>query len=570
MRWGLPLLFAALVAGASSALAQSASQITPRDFRPPLGGGPGTVVIPEGRGLAAPPGAERLSVRLSGVSIRGGLPALAEAERAVQGRLLGRVVTAAEIFAAARELEAAYAAAGYVLARVVLPPQRLVNGATLQLVVVNGFVERIDTQNLPDEVRGRVDAVLAPLVGERGLTLPEIERRLLIAGDTPGTALRSTLSPGNAEGGTVLVIEARYRPVIGSFNADNTLSRALGRWSTGIGLDLNSVLRQGELFYFRASGYPSGGPNGFFERYPRNRALAGGVIVPLGTDGLTLNLEGTQSRATPIFTAGVGFTSLFERLSARLRYPVMRSRDLTVNLEAAFDAQDERLSLISPLTAPISLDRLRIVRAGGDAIWLTPTGGVATGRLTGSFGIDALGARSIRDATPILPLSRAGADAEFQKLEVSAGISQPLAEHLTLDLRARAQTSFGKPLLRSEQIGIATLTGLSAFDSGTLQGDAGYVVRAELQAPFAAALDGGAIVAAPYVFGAGGQIRLERPSAVERANVRAASYGVGIRIAGAPEGGFSNASLTMEYGRQARSDRVREGDRFTFAVAIQF
>jgi hemolysin activation/secretion protein len=37
--------------------------------------------------------------------------------------------------------------------------------------------------------------------------------------------------------------------------------------------------------------------------------------------------------------------------------------------------------------------------------------------------------------------------------------------------------------LRSEQIGIANTTGLSAFDAGTIVGDQGYVIRGELQSP---------------------------------------------------------------------------------------
>ncbi|WP_204274256.1 hypothetical protein, partial [Stenotrophomonas maltophilia] len=77
--------------------------------------------------------------------------------------------------------------------------------------------------------------------------------------------------------------------------------------------------------------------------------------------------------------------------------------------------------------------------------------------------------------------SRQGIDASFQKLELTLGYNQQLIEHLAVDLRARAQTSFGQPLARSEQMGLASLTGLSSFDSGTFQGDAGYVVRGELQ-----------------------------------------------------------------------------------------
>ena len=68
-------------------------------------------------------------------------------------------------------LAAAYAAAGYVLVRVVLPPQQLLNGARLKLVVVDGFIERIETRDVPERVRHRITTLVGPLTGRRGLTL---------------------------------------------------------------------------------------------------------------------------------------------------------------------------------------------------------------------------------------------------------------------------------------------------------------------------------------------------------------------------------------------------------------
>ncbi|KQP30482.1 hypothetical protein ASF49_13280 [Methylobacterium sp. Leaf104] len=82
--------------------------------------------------------------------------------------------------------------------RVVLPAQRLTDGGTVRFLVIDGQIERIDTTALPGEIRDRIAAVLAPLAGRPGLTLAEIERRVLLAGDTPGTVLRSTLAAGPA------------------------------------------------------------------------------------------------------------------------------------------------------------------------------------------------------------------------------------------------------------------------------------------------------------------------------------------------------------------------------------
>lgn len=563
---------AAVVSMSEAGFAQTASQIVPPSFRPDLSR-PGGFVLPGAPGLEAPAGAEKLFVKLSGVHVVGGLPQLATATAALEARLAGGKVSGADIFAAARQLEAAYAAAGYVLARVVLPPQQLVNGSRLKLVVVDGFIERIETRSVPEPVRRRIDALVGPLTGRRGLTLTEIERRVLLAGDTPGVILRSTLQPGTAEGATVLVVEAKYQAISETLTFDNTLSKALGRTTLGVGRDLNGVAGLSELTYLRASGHPDGGDNGLFDRYPRNRSLAAGVVVPLWIEGLTFNAEFTDARTTPLAVAGVQTTDTFDRLSLRLRYAWLRGRSANFNSELAFDAQNETQSLfVGGVPVPLSEDRLRIVRFANDGDVLTPWGATISGRATFSFGIDGLGARSAAEATPLLPLSRQGANASFQKFDVALSYSQTLIEHLAVNVSARAQTSFNKPLLRSEQIGIANTGGLSAFDAGSVVGDQGYVVRGELVSPWTLPLPTAAlgVVVAPYVFGAYGEVSLQNSTVLEAATTRATSYGGGLRIGGAAPGTLSTGSLSLEYGRASRSDGIPGGDRFTVVSAFRF
>jgi hemolysin activation/secretion protein len=583
-KWGA--LGACLVLLPVVAQAQTASQITPPSFRPNLEH-QGGFALTGGPGLATPSGAEKLFVKLSGIHIKGGLPELAAATAELERRLVGRPVSGAEIFAAARDLEAAYAKAGYVLVRVVLPPQHLVNGAHLTLTVVDGFIERIELKDVPEPVRHRIAHLIEPLVGRRGVRLVELERRVLLAGDTAGVILRSTLSPGKGEGATVLVIDAKYQAVSETLTFDNTLSKALGGTTVGVGLDFNSIAGLGELIYLRASGHPEAdGGNGFFDTYPRNRILAAGFVLPLWVDGLTFNAEYTDARTTPEAVGGLQTTDTFERLSLRLRYAWLRGRSANFNSEVAFDAQDEQQSIFlgpgDPV--PLSQDRLRIVRFANDGDVLTPWGATISGRATASFGIDGLGARSAADASPLLPLSRQGADDSFQKFDVILNYNHAVLDHLAISLSARAQTSFNAPLLRSEQIGIANTTGLSAFDAGTIVGDEGYVVRGELQSPWALPLQNAVIfgsplgvVAAPYVFAAYGEVALEDPTALEAPRIHAASYGGGIRLGGAAVGTLSNGSLSLEYGHATSSPGVPGGipvgpggDRFTIVSAFRF
>jgi hemolysin activation/secretion protein len=564
-------LAAAGVLLASGAHAQTASQITPPSFRPPLQTGPAGVAVPEDPSLATPQGADRLPLTLAKVTVEGGRPEMAARTQAITRGLTGRTITAADVFDAARRLETAYARAGYVLARVVLPAQNLDDGGRLTLIVVDGHIERIDAETLPPRLRKRVLNTLTPLIGQSGLRLSELERRLLLAGDIAGARLRSTLAAGSVRGASVLIIDGDYRPITGQLTFDNNSSSALGDWSAGLGLDANNLLGLGELVYLRAGGLPEGGDDGYVSRDPRSRTLSAGLVLPVGLDGLSMNLEATQTRANPSHPPlTIGFGSVFERYSLRLRYPFVRGRNLTLSGEMTFDAQNDDLYVVFPVTVPIAKDRLRIVRAGIDGAWFTPANGVLSGSARLSQGLTGFGARTAEDATPLLPLSRLGADADFHKLEYSLAYSYPVTPHLNLDLNVRGQTSFGEPLPQSEQLGVATPTALSAFDAGSLQGDAGFALRGQASSPWSARRARGAVSFTPYVFGAVGQLWLERPTVFERERTSVGAYGVGVRLTAGLTGGSGVASLALEWGQQHRDDNRPTNDRLSLTGAVQF
>ena len=558
-------------------LPPAASQITPPTFLPPLEKPPtAEPAAPAVPPIEAPPGADKLFVRLGGLAVEGGFPEMAAETRALEARLApGKPVAAAEFFAAAAGLEAAYARAGFVLARVVLPPQELNDGSVLRLVVIDGFIERVETKDLPPLVRDRIAAIVAPLVNRPRLTLRDIERRLLLAGDTPGVILRSTLAVGSAAGATVLKLEANYRPGNVLLTFDNSLGTSFGTYTLGTGMDTNSVLGLGELFYLRVLGNPRGGDNGFFAANPINQTVAAGIVVPIGTDGVTLNVEGTQARTAPLsIIEGLQSISLFQRLSTRLRYAWLRSRQANLSFEAAFDLQgDSQTVLFDGTSIPLSQDRLRIVRANTDGDYFTPWGAIFSAHVSASFGLAGLGARTAAEALASgVPLSRQGANANFTKVEATVGYSQPLFNRIDLGINARGQYSFGQALLRSEQIGIASPGGLSTFDLGTLTGDSGFVLRAELSRSFElpSIWENVGIVASPYVFGAVGEIFLLDPTALERWSIRAASYGIGLRLNDGVRGTRSLGSLSLEFGAQQRSDSVPAGNRFTLFFSQRF
>ena len=564
-----------LVGWGTSVKAQTASQITPSNFAPDAQRLRGAVVFSGERGTKAPEGSEKLLINLSGVTLNGALPQMAEANAAVQQRLSGKTITVAEIFNATADLENAYAQAGFVLARVVLPAQELRDGGRLRIEVVDGFVETVDTSALPEPVRSRISALTEPLVGRRSLRLPELERQLLLAGDTYGVALGSALAAGATPGGTSLILQPEYRLLTGFFAFDNANSDELGPINLSAGVELNSPFGLGETFYARLSGVPSGNNaadvGSFFSSDPRVRTLSLGGVVPLGYDGLTLNVEATDSRTAPD-TLFAPTTSRFTRTSVRLFYPFVRSRNRNISGQVALDRQKDEQFLVTSANgrSPVYLDKAAILRFALDGFWLTESGAAIEAGAVLSRGIDAFGARTQDEVGTNTPLSRQGADATFTKVVVSGRYRRKLNEQFNLSLSGRAQSSFGDALLTAEQFGIAGGQELSAFDAGTIKGDSGFVARAEVSMPRQTTIASRNILLSPYVFAAYGDVSLKEPTILESPDLSATSFGLGIELNTLEKSNFSSATVRIEYARGTRDDDQPDSNRFSIQGSFRF
>ncbi|MGR3321319.1 MAG: ShlB/FhaC/HecB family hemolysin secretion/activation protein [Pseudooceanicola sp.] len=543
--------------------AQTASEITPQDFAPPLQRLDGTIVFTGQAGTTAPPGSERIGITLAGVRLENGLPQMAAAEKAFVARLTRGRIPVSELFDATADLEAAYADAGFVLSRVVLPQQSLRDGGTLRVVVVNGFVEDIDIENVPENIRRRVELLTSPLVNRPGLTRAELERQLLLAGDIPGTAMRSALASGQAQGATVIGIDPEYRRVTGFVGFGNPTGSELGGLSLNSGVELNSPFGFGETFYARLSAAPQDA----LSANPRSRILAFGAAVPVGRRGLIVNAELTFSDTAPD-SATLPTRSSFDRQSIRVLYPFIRSRTLNVTGQAALDLQQDDQRLIGG--AAIYSDRLTVLRLGATATYLHEDNAFSQAAVFVSRGIDALGARTLADVGGGTPLSRAGADAEFTKVLASVAHRRALSDRLSFSVSARAQTSFGDPLLTSEQFSLVGGSELSSFDSGSLRGDSGWVVRAELSTQFKTDVGQVPLNVSPYAFAAFGMAKLENPTAVEQAQTNASSFGIGVDIASANNSNFRSSSMRIEYGIGKRNDGLPDENRISISGTFRF
>jgi len=570
------LLWALFVAGAGG-LAQAQERVAPAPSQvepPRLPAAPRvapeipSVQPPEAP--AFPKHAEKLSFILLGFDIEGEFDEFVAARRELAAPLIGKRVTVAQVFEFATQLQAAYVRAGYLLARVVVAPQELNERARVKIQVIDGFIERIDVSALPPAIRNRVAATLEPLFHKRHLTERELERRLLLASDTPGAQLRSTFAAGEEIGGSVLIVTGSYRPVVLSGYTDNAMPVTFGTLQSVALLGLNSVLGMGESITVSTTGYPS---RDFATEFPTRRFLQGSLVFPVGIDGLKFLIAGTDGRTTPRVDLLAQTQGIFRQNTYVLAYDAVKSRDFQLTFSGRFDATYERIDTLV-LTPPVSLslDQVRPVRASVDGNWqLRETNTNIVFGATVSRGLNALGARTLADATPELPLSRQGADAVFTKLNAALAITQSLPSDFFIATTSYAQSSFNKPLLTSEQFDIIGPKMLSGLPVGLLPGDSSWVVRTELGHVNQFPIESGGLTVTQYLFGATGERIFYQPTVLELGSVHATNYGVGPRFVTTRWAELMpNSYAFVEWSRLRSTDPTLERWRIFSEVLIQY
>ncbi len=532
-------------------------------------------------GTEAPEGSQAVGITLAGVAVTDGLPQMGQANDDYVARLTRGQIPVSEIFDATSDLQRAYRDAGYVLSRVVLPKQSLRNGGTLQVRVLNGYVEAADLSGMPEPVRKRAESLVAPLVNKPGLTRDEIEKQLLLVGEIPGTALEASVRPGASEAGAVVALKAEFHPYTGFVGYDNFLPDEDGTDRLHFGLEANNPFGLGETFYMRLSG----APGKLLSDQPKDRTLTLGLLYPLGSAGTALNLEYTDRDTTPSDINDYEyfdqtFNTSFERFSLRVIHPIKKTQTYSLTGQLALDVVNDRedwtlLGWGDEIAAPIYIDRLTVLR-GGLSFDHEPSETARTsGSLVLSKGINALGARKIVDPMEDWPLSRDSAEPTFAKLNGAITHRQGFGKGFNLLLNGRFQTSFSDPLVTSEQFSLVGPSGLSTFDSGTLQGDNGWVVRAELSKEMGEVFPSLPFTVSPYIFAGRGAINLEQSVdfwgyTTERRKINASAYGVGVDLAVDMSSSFSSGSVRIEYGRGERDDEFRDENRVNISSTFRF
>lgn len=417
----------------------------------------------------APEGAENIRFVLRSINFDGmdSLSA-AQVERVYAGKL-GTEITLAELYGIANAVTAEYRNNGYILTRVVIPPQTIDDG-NVRFQVVEGYINNIVIQG-PEEEAGALELIrqYASNISTGGaLNIAQLERELLIINDLPGISARSILSPSSVPGAADILIIVERDPWDALASVDNYGSRYLGPLQLTGGFTANSWFGTNEAITAQAAFAPDNGLE-----------LAYGALsyeAPIGSMGTKLRLFASKTRTEPGFDLTQfdvkGQSDLY---SLQATHPFIRSRNTNLVGRAIFDWRDVESKNNIELTRK---DRIRALRIGGRYDFLDTLFGVAVNAIDieVSQGLNILGASQEGRAN----LTRAQGDPQFTKIQAEYQRLQRINDDFNLLLVGRGQLS-ADALLSSEEFSIGGINLGRGYDPSEITGDDGIAGKAEIQ-----------------------------------------------------------------------------------------
>lgn len=515
--------------------------------------------------VSAPENAEKLFVTVKSVAVRDGYPGLDAAVRTEAVRVEGRRVSVRDLYDLSARIEALYAARGYFLARAIVPAQKIEDGGSFTVQIVRGFIETVEINGLNSRTRKLVDYRLKGLVGVGDITLAQVERHMLLAGDIPGLSLASALERGEKPGGVRLIVQGRLKPATVTFGADNAVADGFYGVQFSAQASLSNVLGRGELIY--ASVFNGPDLDELVSGNPTRRVFGLGAVLPLGNDGLSLTPEYIVAQIHPREQPGVLVTTgHFSRASLKLAYPAIRSRSRNLVVTGMIEAVAER-QVADQFATVLSKDRLHIASVAVDWAGQLQNSASFTSRLALTRGLLGFGARLASDvAATGIGFSRAGSQPDYAKVSADVRLRSVSGGGADFTLTARGQKSLTGALPSYGQISLDGGDGLSAFAPGSLNVDSGMTLRGEI----GRRLVRSKFDLAPYLFGAIGFGELARPTALEKANVHGGSFGAGVRstLYRLKSGAVVQGALEFAHGE---SNTIRQGgNRLSFAISLRF
>lgn len=361
---------------------------------------------------------------------------------------------------AADAITATYREAGW-MAQAEFPEQDISDGVITLLITEARFGGiRFEGEAAQQVMPSEIEAYfLARQRTHQPLRVQDIDRALLLVNDLPGLSVAATLTAGQNDGETALVLQTADQPFIyGDVGADNQGARSTGSERVLANLNINSLGRRGELISMNLL-HTQGSDYGRVA-----------LTVPDGYNGLRLGVN--ASSMTYKVIEGTGAAAQLRGHSGGMgvdfNYPLQRTREQNLYLQGALETKTFFTQDSTQISADYASDSLRLGLSGNQ--FDGHLGGGAN-----SATVQLLWGR-LTDMTAHTLIS--SIDRSYNKLSYSLSRQQTLTADQSLYLALQGQHAL-QVLDSSEKFYIGGAQSVRAYPTSELGGERGQQLSAE-------------------------------------------------------------------------------------------
>lgn len=413
-------------------------------------------------------GATCRSIRVVNIS---SAPNLSAAMRQrITDEFTGRCLNVADIERILGEITKFYIDRGFITTRAYLPQQDLSSGQ-LEILVIEGVIEKIVIND-----GGANSVSIGNVFPQREgglLNLRDLEQGIDQINRLPSNNAKLDIQPGNATGGSVVVINNRpARALRASINTDNQGSVSTGATQTAITLMADNLLGINESLSLT---HRESVPGQAGRRFSASDSI--NLSIPFGYSTVSLGTNRSVYFSPLTLASGLELITSGSSKSDNIRFDrvVYRDQSTRASVSSTLTGKDSK-NFLGSFFLDVSSRKLTVLDL--DASLTTGfLGGVLSLDLGVARGLTAMSA--LRDAPGLLDTAPR---AQFSKLKAGFNFAKPFRV-LGKDISFTSQMTGQKAnnvLYGSEQISIGGLYSVRGYVKNSLSGDDGYYWRNEV------------------------------------------------------------------------------------------